>query len=383
MHLFDTLGEFVRALSSRNADDVLDFNRVIDNVVASRPIRRRTDKFWPSSINSSYDCERKQAFSRIERIFTDKLPEPPSRVRVADIGVLIHRLVQDNYLALSDLLYGDWRCPNCRQVMHRFQTWPASYCPNSVTLSLTETPINSEKQIVIKCSEYQEDADRSGRPRWLYEELRVGHDELNISGRVDGVIIDKDSDNYDWYTIEIKSTSSDVFNELTPTKISLKKFPALKGTELDGATVLLRSRNALPRANHVSQGSIYSQLLLKAAWEQKVPLNPRNHAGTFFLYVNRDTLDVKAFLREASEADYNAAVDSITRIMSVVNAADSDTSTEPEKVKARLKNNRGMVLAALPPGCSSRTDFKALVCPWQTVCFPYKDEKKNVVDYIV
>lgn len=383
MHLFDTLGEFVRALSHRDANDIIDFNRVIDSVVASRPIRRRTDKFWPSSINSSYDCERKQAFSRIERVFTDKLPEPPGRARVADIGVLIHRQVQDNYLALSGKLYGHWRCPNCRQVMRHFQTYPNDFCDNSVSLNLSETPTNAAVQYGVKCSEYQKDAAESGRPWWLYEEIRVSHDDLNISGRVDGIIIDKDSDNHDWYTIEIKSTSPDVFNDLTPTKITTRKFPALRGTELDGATVLLRSRSSLPRANHVSQGSIYSQLLLKAAWEQRVPLNPRNHAGTFFLYVNRDTLDVKAFLRESSEADYNAAVDSITRIMSVVDAADKETEGTPDERLVRTKKNRSTVISSLPPGCSTRTDFKALVCPWQTVCFPYKDEKKNVVEYIV
>lgn len=377
MNLCDSLGKLVLSITQQNAADIIDFEEEINRVVARRPIRRRTDNFWPASINSTYDCERKQALTRIEKIYTDKMLEHPLRYRVMDLGTSIHRIIQDSYLAPTEILYGNWRCPNCRQTTHKFTTYPPGYCKNNIKI---ESETGAEE---ISCEAYQRNAEASGYNKWLYDELRVKHDELNISGRVDGVIIDKKSDNFDWYTLEIKSVSPDVFNEVTQVKLTTRKFPGILNTELDGAVAILPSHFTLPKSNHVTQGSIYSQLLLKAAWEDKIPLNPSNFCGVFFLYVNRNDLQTRSFIRESTEQDYNNATQSVLRILEAVQAADKTPRESLKEERERVDANRQLVLGSLRKTCSTRTDPRAIICPWQTICFPYKDVSKNKVEYLV
>lgn len=383
MTLIDVLASFIRKTYAVDPNTIIDFNALINGIMDKRPIRRRTERFWPASINSSYDCERKQAFSRIEQVFTDKAREDPSRLRAADLGTLIHKHYQDAFFGPSGILFGNWVCPNCRKQVHQFTTYPAGYCRNAVIVR-EATGFNSTTETAeYACEAVQKAADAAGRPKWAYSEIKVTHEELNIHGRVDGVVLCRLNGRLKWFVLELKSVGHDAFRDLQQSTLDVRKFPAMQHTDLVNAPILVPSYFRLPNDNHISQGGIYAQLLLKAAHEGTLPLNPADHAGTFFVYIDRDNGDARTFVRKSSEQPYNEAVASITRIMRVVGAAEKTTVTDPVAESSRVESNRKLVMSNLRAPCTTRTSPKAAVCPWQTVCFPYKDTKKNKVEFMI
>lgn len=218
-----------------------------------------------------------------------------------------------------------------------------------------------------------------GAAAWEYEEIRVFDPALKISGRVDGIIVNNDAE---WFTLELKTTSPLGFEGLRAEKISAKRFPAVAGTILEDAPILVEARMQLPKAAHVTQASIYSELLLREARAGNLSLNPDGYRGTFIAYINRDTLEIKSFLRKNSAAVFEYAASTVKNIIRVVEMADRIPSSDEAVELERVTKNRDLVFRHLPKTCSSRTDKKATACPWQLVCFPYKDTSKNKVEYL-
>lgn len=385
MNLLQQMARFFKAVIPIEATDALNFNEVVERVISARPVRPRSDRFWPSSINSPYGCDRKEALSRIERIFTDKTTDDVSKGRYGDIGTAIHSVVQDQYLGPSGVLFGRWRCPSCHRISPTMSVYPkGDYCQQWVTVQNTDpntqerSLLVQEEKVSVACADFQKMAEADGRPAWLYAELRVFDQALNISGRVDGIILGPDKT---WFTLELKTVSPNVFAGLQPETASVARYPFLANTPLAGATVLAPSRYQLPKNYHVTQASIYSELLIKDCEAGKIPLPASGYRGTFIVYVSRDSLEMRAFLRHNSSAVYAYAANTVRNIMRIVESADRTPRTDPQEEEARVHKNRTHAFQ-LVAGCSNRNDEKAKKCPWQLVCFPYKNTAKNKVEFL-
>lgn len=385
MNLLHQMARFFKAVTPIEASEILDLNDVVKKTTSKRLIRARSDRFWPSSINNPYGCDRKEALSRIEKIYTDKLPPSIDLHRYGDVGNAIHRIVQTEYLGPSGMLFGGWRCINCRQLLGGFQTYPKIFCRNRIRVTQNTTFNQSAAEVVeldSVCADAQKELAAAGKPCWEYEEIRVFDTSLNISGRVDGVIVNSDAE---WFTLELKTTSPMAFDGLTLQTMSASKFPAVANTVLENKQVVIpitRSDGMLPKNYHVSQASIYSELLLREARAGRFSLNPTGYRGTFIAYVNRNTLEIKSFLRRNSAAVFEYAANTVRNITRVVDFADKVQSSDPEIEAERVNKNREMVFSYLPKTCNSRTSEKAQNCPWQLVCFPYKDVSRNKVEHL-
>lgn len=364
------------------ASDVLDFNEVVERTVSKRPVRARSNRFWPSSINSPYSCNRKEALIRVEEIYTDKTPADLGTHRYGDIGNAIHHIIQTDYLGPSGMLFGGWRCVNCKQSLGSFQTYPKVLCRNRLKVTQAADHQIKAAEIVeldVRCSDIQKSKIAAGEAAWEYDEIKVFDPVLNISGRVDGIIVNNDAE---WFTLELKTTSPLNFAGLRAEKISAKRFPGISGTILENASVLMNSYGQLPKSFHITQASIYSELLLREARAGNLTLNPSGYRGTFIAYVNRDTLEIKSFLRRNSAVVFQYAATTVRNITDVVQRADKIPADDPIVEIERVNKNREMIFSHLPKTCNSRTDKKAQSCPWQLICFPYKDTSRNRVEHL-
>lgn len=373
MNALEAMARFQKAVIPQDGSETYDFNAAVDRAINSLPVRTRNENFWPSSINSPFECDRKLALSRIEKVWTDQMREPPEKLRVMNVGTAIHAYVQDHYLARGARIYGNWICPHCRQVAATNSLRPGSYCPNEVTVQLPEDTIalmeKKETRITRKCATWQKRRAEWGDPIWEYGELRVKHPTLLISGKVDGVLIGEDGK---WWPIELKTLEDAAFNDLQRVKATKRMFPNLPD-EMVGQEVLIPARDKLPRGYHVNQGSIYSELMIEHAADYG--LDPAKYQGTFILYVNRGNLQMKSFIRRNSATAFNAARGTIENIQSIVALTDQERKTDPKAEQDRIEKNRAIGMR-IGPSCKTRTDRKAVLCPWQTICFPYKVKTK-------
>ena len=348
----------------------VDLNAAVNSVIAARPVRRRNDNFWPSSINSPYDCDRRQALSRVEGIWTDAQRTDPQKIREMDIGTALHALMQRSYLAMTRRLYGHWKCPSCLTLRRTFTTYPNVLCDGVVTVSFGDD-IAADPPVRRTCAAEQQHRAERGEPVWLYEEIRV-RDDLGISGKCDGIYLLPSGK---WYTLEIKTLKDLDFSEqgVARIKVDPKKYPELAKL-YDGAPMLTPAWSYLPRGYHTTQAAIYTGTLLLMCDSGELPLNADSYAGTLLLYVNRQTGQIRHFFRRNTAAEYARARATVIATRLVVEKA--------RALPAEQSVRRAFVLSSLPAQCSSRTVDMALACPWRTVCFPYQNPKKNVVTYL-
>lgn len=373
------LARFVRiVLPLPNAGGV-DFNAEVDRVLSRLPVRSVSSNWWPSEINSPYSCNRKQAFRRIEKVWTDKTREEPDRLKIMHVGTSVHHWVQDRYFAPTKKMFGHWRCPNCRNIIFTNQTLPNDLCPNHVTIHSpaniddVEHGINRDEN--RRCSEIQIGLRARGEPHWLYEELRLFDSDLLISGKVDGIWIEDG-----WYTIEIKSLDDNGFEEVVAVELSPDKIQNLP-KEFHGRKALVKGRFSLPKPYQVNQGSIYSAMLVHQLDALNIGLEAKDYRGTYIVYVNRATFQMKAFFRRNSEAAFEAARNTINTVMMIVGQADHTPREDPVEEAARVESNRAIAMR-IGKSCRDRADRKAKQCPWQTVCFPYAKAAKNKVEWL-
>ncbi len=345
----------------------IDINAAVDAVLNNRPPRKRNDNFWPSSINSTYDCNRRQALSRVEKIWTDAKREDPKKVRAMEIGTALHALAQQRWLALTHRLYGHWRCPSCLGIRRTFCTLPEELCDGVVRVTYGHG-LNEQTEERVCADEQRRLLDR-GEPAWLYEEIRV-KDNLGISGKVDGIFVRPD---YYWYTIEIKTLEDLDFREMqeAPIQIDTGKYPAL-AKALSGINAVQPGWGYLPRNGHIIQAAVYTGIIMTACDAGDIPLDAAKYAGTLIIYLNRGTGQFRTFFRKNTAVEYERARTTVTQTRLVVASALALPETE----------RRAHVFEKLPKSCSTRTDNKAVLCPWRTACFPYKNATRNVLTHL-
>lgn len=376
------LARFYRTVTPIEDDSIIDFNAEFDRVIGSRPPDRKGASFWPSTVNSPFSCPRREALMRIEGVWTDKVRTSPDRIKLMNVGSALHDLVQNELLGPGGRLWGGWRCPRCQEVIHVNTTYPADErCPNVLTITRPETLIEQiegkrQKPKERRCADTQAYLLGRGRPIWEYAEIRLADGTVDLRGRVDGIFL---VGGY-WYTLEIKTVDSLAFRDLS--EVALKSTDDLKvPKKLEGRTVLAEAYQKLPRPYQVNQGSIYSEMILREAAEGRIPIDPEKYRGTFIVYVDRETLKARWFLRRHSATAYQAARNTIENVSEIVDQADTEVRSDPEAERERVEANRKVAMR-IGKACRTRTDKRAKECPWQTVCFPYKDARKNRVTFV-
>lgn len=364
--LADHVAELIRTVCPQEGFGV-DLNRLVDEVYNRLPPRKRNDNFWPSSVNSPFDCDRKQVFSRVEEIWTDSQREDPDKIRPMRLGTFQHEAVQAD-LALSHRLFGHWECPSCAVVRHTFCTLPSGLCDGHVTVHYGEGLW--ESNATRTCADVQRQRMSRGDAAWVYSEIRV-KDDLGHSGKVDGIITLPSSV---WFTLEVKTVPGVTFAEKKEKVLTRKEYPTLP-KELEGVMAWTTGWGSdLPKDYHVIQASIYSGMLLTLAEAGNLgPLTPATYGGTVILYVNRETGRYRWFFRRNTDAEYQRARETVIKTRLAVIAA---------KAEPTAAARRERVLATVEPGCRTRSDRKAETCPWKTVCFPYKNAAKNVITHL-
>jgi len=378
--LFDALTQFYRAILPFRADDAFDINAALVAVMDRQPTARQTTTFRPSGLRNSYDCDRKKTFRRVENIWTDK-------VRPADAGTALlrmrfgsalHDAIQQT-LGMSGSLFGDWRCPHCNQIGYRQSVFPSELCANKVRVLTPNTELLETEAQDASCADQQRYLRLRGEPWWLYEELKVEDAQAGIRGAVDGVWLSPRG----WYVLEMKTTGALKFEGLMRVPITDAKLPGASRSPYAGAEALVKGYASLPLSAHLTQGSIYAELLKTAAVEGRIALDASRFSGLLTVYCNRDTLTFKTYQHCNTQAIMAEAVASIQRMREAVAAAGVAAADDSVPLTTEeLRQARSTIMRRISGVCSSRTDPRAVICPWQLVCFPYKDTNRNTVTYL-
>jgi len=356
--------KFIKIVCPQEDTAPVDINTLINKVIDKKPLRRLNTNYWPSAVNNPYNCDRRQVFARTEEIWTNATRENPEKIREMDIGTALHKLF-GNYLALTGYLYGHWRCPSCLLVAHLFSRYPTHYCPNTVTITASDWP--TEQRI---CATFQRKKHDRGEPIWDYEEVKV-FDSLGFSGRQDGILVMPGDRR--WFTCELKTVRDTVFRDLVETKLTDRLVPNLP-PEFKNFPMLVEAYTSLPRAYHITQAAICSELLVQMTKQNPnlTGLDAHKYGGTLIIYVNRNTGQLRTFFRRNTAAEYRRGRETVIA-----------TELAVKKARALEKNQqRDFIVNTVPANCSTRTDEKALLCPWRLVCFPYKKLSKNKVTFL-
>lgn len=388
--LSKALSNFLKAFTPAAVDHTVDFADLAHKSIAARPEYVRSGSFYVSEILSPYSCSRRMAFMRAEGCFVDRQAEDPKARLRMDAGSVTHKYVQDELLGPSGALYGDWACASCGTVQVEKSFYPRKvYCPNSVVDHSTYQVVHDHQDAFIPCASRQRRKEKRGEASWHYRELKVRLEELDLSGRVDGVLVDKKAyyeqgaSQARWYTVELKSIDDLGFNDKMAITLSAKKYPELAKLypELVGAQLITESRFKLPKTYHFAQAGIYSEILKIYCDMDQLELSSAMYAGTLVVYVNRENYQMRSFFRRNSKALLEAARSKISAVRHVIGQTDQNERATEEDELQRIDSNRSIVMQ-LSKSCKTRNDKQALECPWRLICFPYKDASKNKVEII-
>lgn len=350
----------------------VDVEASIHHALNARPPSRRSDWFRIGGINNRYECDRRVVLGNMEKIYTDRMRPDPSRVMMMDLGSAIHEMLQVEHLGPTGKLFGSWKCPTCHQhYSSTYGTYPDEWCSNQMAVIGPDG-----EKFRVPCSKEQKYRKSRGKAYWLYEEIRLKDKERNLSGRLDGVWIDDGG----WYVLEAKSIDTHVYSDRRKTK--LKKEQAIALGDLGAREVLTHFTGDLPKDYHVNQAAVYAGLLQDLClFDMDFTLNLSDFRGVLILYVDRNTLKSKTYVKTAIDAEFREAETTVKRRLEALAAADMEVLDDAEADAARIEKNRKIAFR-FNATCTNRNHFKAKECPWRTICFPYKKAEKNGVDFL-
>lgn len=367
-----SLKELMKPLMAFPTKEV-DLTAAIYDVINARPPSKRSTYFRMGEINNRYACDRRILFVGMEKIYTDRIQRDPKGVLLMDLGSALHEVIQEELLGPSGNLLGHWRCPTCHgRRSKRYDVYPKEFCTNKVMV----TPDGGEPW-EVSCAEKQAYLKSRGNAYWKYEEIALKDEARNLSGRVDGVWLEIGGG---WYVLEIKSIDTKVFNDLRAVPIKPDQAKAIKN--LTAKTLLVEATADLPKDYHLSQAAVYSGLLQeKCLFDEDFPLDMSDFRGALITYVDRNTMELKTYLREDIESEFQHADEVVTSRLDALAAADMEVRDDEEEDAARIEANRKIAFR-FSATCTNRNHFKAKECPWRTVCFPYKKAEKNGVEFL-
>jgi hypothetical protein len=156
---------------------IIEQQSLLDSITDSN--NRKRDVFHPSEISRADFCPRAWLLCQRDVSLYDKNKINPEQQLRFDVGKILHKYVQEK-LGNSGVLFGAWEC------LRR--------CEGEKCFHLGFKPKN------ICDGEY-----------WVYKEVTVFDDELNIRGNTDGIIIPNSSNKW---SLEFKSMNTDSFSTL-------------------------------------------------------------------------------------------------------------------------------------------------------------------------
>lgn len=387
--LAKALGNFYRAFIPQSITHAVDFTQLAHKAVNSRPEYVRSDRYYASEVLSPYSCARRMAFMRAEGCYVDRQAEDPSSILRMDVGTVAHEYIQDQLLGPSGALFGNWTCASCGVAEQTDSFYPRKvYCGNQILDEERQSTEQDPEDFYVSCRDRQIYLEKRGLPIWKYKEYRLFHEELNMSGKSDAVLVNHkewlmNNKTASWYTGEIKTVDPLTFDDLMEETLSAKKYPELakQHPELIGKRILVPARFKLPKQYHFGQAGIYSELLKRDCDAGRIPLGREGYSGTIVVYVNTSNYAMKSFFRKNSSSLLEAAQAKIEMINHVVDQTDQTKRSTDEEEAKRVLANRDIV-KKLSRSCKSRTDRGAMRCPWRLICFPYKDASKNKVEIV-
>jgi len=303
----------------------------IDEIITSslqkkqRTKSKKPTSFHPSSIING--CIVKEVFKRTLSEWEEPQLEA-DKLRIMEAGNGTHDWMQSKVLSYSSNLFGTWVCKHCRK--ESLGRIPEFRCRNVVTVgSILASP---EETTRTSCF----DVLLSDQMPWEYKELKIYDPATNISGRLDGIIINDGK----WYILELKSTADDILNNVRRVK-------------KEGKMLLEEAHNFLPFAHHLDQASLYTTIIINR-YAKDWGLDPDKCGGYIVTYVSRDTYKTRSFRVKPNQNAYVFARDKIDTINELV--------------------ERNQPLAGQKK-CRDRNDTYAKECPFRLHCFPYKNKK--------
>lgn len=346
-------------------------DEAIDRALAKRSPGRRSTWFRVGEVNNPYACDRRLMLMASERIMTDRVRRDAKSLQTMQVGIAIHDSYQREFLGPTGKLYGLWRCPSChKHYSDMAGTYPKELCPNTVTVGGPEGSSTRE------CAAEQEYLISRSQAHWHYDELRVKDESLNLSGRIDGIWLESDG----WYILEMKSMGTLPFQGLR--KVKAKPADRIKLGNPYVQHLLTHAPSNLPRNYHVTQAALYSHMLWDICmFGDGVDLDPAQFLGVIVMYIDRDTLEKRTFVKTRVDAEVAEALQILDRRREVLDRLDLSVAEDPDAEEARIAANREVAFQ-FDPTCTNRNHRKAKECPWRTICFPYKKEEKNFVEYL-
>jgi hypothetical protein len=292
----------------------------------NREGRRTSQRFHPSSI--PYMCDVKEAFKRVLNIWEDNQEWTVEAIKSTEGGTATHEWFQNGLMSRTGMMWGNWRCRCCGAISE------ACLKPHTCANTVSIAPRLGFSGSTRKCIEYHaKTADG-----FEYCEMRLEDTEHDVSGKIDGILVDKDT----WYVLELKSTTENILSALQKS--------------VSGDVITLKpGYDLLPMEKHVEQSAIYVGMIKQLYVDTGKWNLPPNFGGAILIYISRETLSSRGFLLPVTEHAFN-------------------------RVKERVKTIRSLVEKKQPlygqKICTSRASAPAKTCPFRLNCFPLKKAKK-------
>lgn len=202
------LKDLIRA-TRREDGTTVDVRAVLDRYLvhrASRPSHREKGVWHPSEIASDRFCPRFEILRRRYKIRVPAEEVDVGKERIFDVGHALHRWYQEEYFGPSGILWGNWRCSRCHTVVAGVM--PTDSCVACQWQGLGRDLIDVRCKEACGITEEHPEQDHRGRlaqevggrggcihcgwwGQWEFSETRVQIPELNIIGRIDGLLLDE------------------------------------------------------------------------------------------------------------------------------------------------------------------------------------------------
>lgn len=287
--------------------------QVLLDGVRSRMERRR-GVFHPSEISGDF-CPREWLLcDRNRDLYLEKKIPVNTQLRW-DVGTALHDMVQEK-LGSAGVLFGQWEC-----LRHCFR----SGCTSFGFAPSKECRVGNEQGV---------------KPLWVFRELRVRDEELEIEGRTDGLLDIRGGK----YVFEFKSMNDDGFSTLVE---------PLKQHKEQGAWYL----DVLERRNWEMEKVFTDLTTLGLELEREIEFVRRPFAGVVFLYLNKDSQRMREFKIVGRRGSVTGEGDKVFQVVQEKRGV----------LKTTLQHREA---GTLPERlCRTKTDRRAKRCLARNSCF--------------
>lgn len=236
----------------------------LEEYLLTKPMdNRKRGVLHPSEISGEF-CPREYVLLEMHPEHYAKNKPSPNLQRIFDVGHKIHDLMQE-YYADAGLLYGTYECIrhclDCPLQARFYGFYPKTYCPLNRLDYDGKTPL----------------------PKWMYKEVRIRDDRLNIEGHTDGIIV-MPLGKFIW---EFKTIRNSGFVALVE-ELDKHREQAL-------IYLYCEQKQANKRAKWYEQ-QLKTNLNSPSYYKDNFKVESMDYAGVIIQYMNKDTQELKEFV---------------------------------------------------------------------------------------